>query len=109
MVIASGFRTLPLDPSLDGRRTGSKAGFDLTIPFGERPLEFTVPAAPEFGEKRFDNVRDSLAEGPKSFGELMSDLGSRDGREIALALDEVREEGKLDRTETGKYFLSASQ
>lgn len=109
MVISSGFRTLPLDPSLDGRRTGSKAGFDLTIPFGERALEFTVPAAPEFDEKRFDNVRDSLAEGPKSFADLMSDLGSRDGREIALALDEVREEGKLDRTETGKYFLSASQ
>ena len=27
-------RTLPLDPSLTGGRTGAKAGFDLTWPFG---------------------------------------------------------------------------
>jgi len=106
LVVASGFRTLPLDPSLDGRRTGSKAGFDLTIPFGERPLEFTVPEAPEFGEKRLNSVRDSLAEGPKFFADLMSDLGSRDGREIALALDEIRDQGILDRDDDGRYFLS---
>jgi UbiD family decarboxylase len=106
LVISSGFRTLPLDPSLDGARTGSKAGYDLTVPFGERKLEFTVPEAPEFGDKRFDTVRESLADGPKFFADLMSDLGSRDGREIALALDEVRQQGILDRLEDGRYILS---
>ena len=39
LMVEGGFRTLPLDPSLDGRRTGSKAGFDLTVPVGgARPL-----------------------------------------------------------------------
>ena len=43
LVVESGFRTLPLDPSLDGKRIGSKAGFDLTLPPGERLLAHTVP------------------------------------------------------------------
>ena len=30
LVVASGMRTLPLDPSLGGAATGAKAGFDLT-------------------------------------------------------------------------------
>ena len=34
MVIEDGFRALPLDPSLGPDRLGSKAGFDLTWPFG---------------------------------------------------------------------------
>ena len=33
-VVASGFRAVPLDPSLAGSRTGAKAGFDCTKPFG---------------------------------------------------------------------------
>jgi UbiD family decarboxylase len=34
LVVMSGLRTLPLDPSLNrGSRTGAKAGFDLTWPF----------------------------------------------------------------------------
>ena len=32
----SGFRVVPLDPSLGGARTGAKIGFDCTIPFGKR-------------------------------------------------------------------------
>src|SRR5204862_4799544 len=32
LVVQSGFRALPLDPSLEGARTGAKAGFDLTLP-----------------------------------------------------------------------------
>src|SRR5207245_9478192 len=44
LVVQSGFRTLPLDPSLRGARTGAKAGFDLTLPMGEaRGLESTLP------------------------------------------------------------------
>ena len=33
-VCASGFRTIPLDPSLEGAALGSKGGFDLTMPPG---------------------------------------------------------------------------
>ena len=35
LVVESGFRAVPLDPSLEGRRVGAKAGFDLTRPFGK--------------------------------------------------------------------------
>src|SRR5918912_1499703 len=45
LVIAEGFRGMPLDPSLGGARTGSKAGFDLTLPFGEpQGIESRLPA-----------------------------------------------------------------
>ena len=47
-VVASGFRCVPLDPSLQGSRTGAKAGFDCTKPFGKGDsVEFTVPYAPK--------------------------------------------------------------
>ncbi len=104
--VESGFRSLPLDPSLDGMRTATKAGYDLTIPFGKRDsLEFSLPEPPEFGEKRFDDVRQSLANGPKHFGEIMGDVGSRDGRDVVIQLDELRSEGKLTRLEDGKYAV----
>src|SRR5262249_39301745 len=34
LIVLSGMRTLPLDPSITSSRVGSKAGFDLTWPFG---------------------------------------------------------------------------
>ena len=37
----------------------------------------------------------------------MGALGSRDGREVALALDEIRRQGRLDRLEDGAYALAA--
>ena len=110
LVIESGFRTLPLDPSLGGVRTGSKAGYDLTRPFGgPPPLYFTVPEAPaaDGGAEPFDSVEAALADGPRTFGALMAALGSRDGREVALALDEIRGQGRLDRLEDGAYALAA--
>ncbi len=37
LIVMSGMRTLPLDPSLPpGSRVGAKAGYDLTWPFGQR-------------------------------------------------------------------------
>ena len=45
LVVESGFRALPLDPSLGGKRIGAKAGFDLTLPLGERALAHTVGRA----------------------------------------------------------------
>ncbi|HEY5609533.1 MAG TPA: UbiD family decarboxylase, partial [Alphaproteobacteria bacterium] len=43
----SGFRVVPLDPSLGGQRVGAKIGFDCTIPFGKRgSLEWGVPMPP---------------------------------------------------------------
>ena len=106
LVVQSGFRTLPLDPSLDGRRTGAKAGFDLTFPFGQGDaLALTVPEPPQRGTTRFQTVREALTSGPMMFGEIMAALGSDDGREIVLHLDDLRREGSLTRLEEGEYAL----
>src|SRR6185437_12739563 len=75
LIVGSGFRVVPLDPSLGGARTGAKMGFDCTIPFGKRQsLEWGVPVAPVMpkgngGAKK--SVADTLAAGPASFLELM--------------------------------------
>jgi hypothetical protein len=39
----------------------------------------------------------------------MALLGSRDGREIVLALDALRQTGRLVRDEEGRYALQAKQ
>ena len=106
LVVESGFRTLPLDPSLDGKRIGSKAGFDLTLPLGDRALAHTVPKSSISGEKTHEDVASALADGAKSFGDLMIAVGSRDGRDIVRALDDLRQGGRLDRIEDGLYALS---
>ena len=61
LVIASGTRTLALDPSLNGERVGSKAGYDLTWPLGsDAKLEMRVPAPPQYPGKRFETVEAAL-------------------------------------------------
>ena len=106
LVVQSGFRTLPLDPSLRGARTGAKAGFDLTLPFGGTiGIESTIPEPPRFEGKRFDSVEAALADGPKTFEALMAALASRDGREVVLALEALREAGRLTREKDGRYAM----
>jgi hypothetical protein len=100
-------RTLPLDPSITkGTRTGAKAGYDLTWPFGTtNDLEKSVPDVPKFQGKKFASVEAALADGPKHFEELMTALGSRDGREVVRALDVIRKAGKLTRDDRGRWAL----
>jgi UbiD family decarboxylase len=106
LVAASGFRAMPLDPSLHGSRTGGKAGFDLTFPFGwQKAQEFRVPAPPQFDASKRSSVQEALQGGPKYFRELMQAMGSRDGRDTTVALDEIRSEGGLSRDEDGRYQL----
>jgi UbiD family decarboxylase len=107
LVVQSGFRTLPLDPSLPpGSRTGAKAGFDLTWPFGEDDrMERTVPEPPRYDGPRFPSLRAALEDGPKYFAELMAAVVSRDGRDVVRGLDELRRGGKLDRDSRGRYLL----
>ena len=106
LVVEGGYRTLSLDPSLDGRRTGAKAGYDLTWPFGRRDaLEYSVPSPPRLEGERFNSVEAALDDGPKSFGQLMAALASRDGREVARALGALREQGRLTRIADGAYAL----
>jgi UbiD family decarboxylase len=108
LVVMGGMRTLPLDPSLDSGRTGAKAGFDLTWPFGSGGrLETRVPAPPRFAGQRFASLEAALADGPKSFEQLMSATGSRDGREIVRALEAVRAKAALARDPEGRYFIKS--
>jgi 2,5-furandicarboxylate decarboxylase 1 len=108
LMVASGFRAVPIDPSLSGPfpRTGAKAGFDLTLPFGKaNSSEFKRPEAPMLGPPRNLTVRQALAAGPQSFRELMEAIGSRDGRDVLIALEELRSEGLLERAPDGRHKL----
>src|SRR5215468_10638413 len=104
LIVMSGMRTLPLDPSITTGRVGSKAGFDLTWPFGTaNRLETRVPEPPRFEGRRFASVKAALSDGPKHFEELMTAVGSRDGREIVRELEVLRTHLALDRDQDGRY------
>jgi 2,5-furandicarboxylate decarboxylase 1 len=109
MIVADGFRVVPLDPSLGGQRVGAKVGFDCTIPFGQRQsLEWGIPAPPvmpPMNGKGKRSAADVLAEKPASFLELMAAAGTRDGREIVRELDKLYAADRLARDEGGKYTL----
>src|SRR5712691_2029099 len=67
-VMASGFRCVPLDPSLQGSRTGAKAGFDCTKPFGKGDsAEFAVPQAPRLPQRERQTLEAALARGPATY------------------------------------------
>src|SRR5204862_4356141 len=77
LVILQGIMGMTMDPSLNGRRTGAKAGFDCTKPFGrdgEIPLiasaakSFTAPA-------RLQTVEQALASGPMFYADVVEGLG----------------------------------
>src|SRR6516225_8537061 len=106
LIVVPGMRTLPLDPSLTSGRVGSKAGFDLTWPFGTgNRLETQVPEPPRFEGRRFASIEAALKDGPKFFEELMTAVGSRDGREIVRDLDALRASPGLDRDNEGRYVI----
>jgi hypothetical protein len=91
-----------------GARVGAKAGFDLTWPLGAaQRLDMQVPAPPRFAGKRFASIEAALADGPKTFEELMSALASRDGREVVRALEALRAKVTLDRDPEGRYVIKA--
>jgi 3-polyprenyl-4-hydroxybenzoate decarboxylase len=106
LMVESGIRAVPLDPSLDGVRVGAKAGFDLTWPFGAPPkIEREVPELPTFHGQRFPTLRAALEHGPKYFEELMTALGSRDGREVVRELEMLRRSPGLTRDARGRYAM----
>lgn len=105
--IITGKRGMGMDPSLDGQKTGAKAGFDMTVTFARRDaflLKITAPPRIE-PAARYQTVRQALESGPKFFADIMQVLGSQDGREIALELDELRQRGQIKRLENGEFAL----
>jgi 2,5-furandicarboxylate decarboxylase 1 len=108
LIVLGGMRTLPLDPSIVSGRVGAKAGFDLTWPFGTGTrLETRIPEPPRFAGQRFASIEAALADGPKYFEQLMTAVGSRDGREIVRELEALRARQGLDRDGEGRYFIKS--
>jgi UbiD family decarboxylase len=108
LVQASGLPGFYADPNADGNRTVAKLGFDLTRPAGEPDTIENRRAFPRrIGDAppRYQTARQALESGPKYFAQIMDLLGSNDGREVALALDELREQGVLSRLDTGEWML----
>ena len=78
MIVADGFRVVPLDPSLGGQRTGAKVGFDCTIPFGKRQsLEWGIPTPPVMPKT---NGGQRQARGGGRAGREAGELPRTDGR-----------------------------
>ena len=107
IVIASGHPAFYMDPSADENGMVDKAGFDLTARYGvPDTIETRRPRAPRFnGQRRCDSAREALRSGPMYFYQVMEALGSTDGREVALELNALQEQGLLTRLRDGEWAL----
>jgi len=111
LVVLQGMMGMTMDPSLNGRRTGAKSGFDCTRPFGrDGEIPLMRCAAKVFkGPARYQTVEQALGSGAMFYADIVESLGSRDGREVACALDDLRQAGRLSRDRDGRYYLAASK
>ncbi len=108
LVVMEGLRALPLDPSLAGGRVGAKAGFDLTWPYGEAGgLDRQIPEPPRFEGERFASLETALAQGPKTFEQLMTALDSRDGREIVRQIEDLNARRPIERRDDGRLGFAS--
>ena len=106
LVVASGMPGFYEDPVADADGTTVKLGVDLTAPADwPRSIQQRRTSAPAIVGAGSASLREALARGPKFFADLMRETGSRDGRELALALEELRASGKLNRQPDGQYVL----
>src|SRR5499427_6554228 len=111
LVVLQGMLGMTMDPSLNGRRTGAKSGFDCTKPFGrDGQIPLMRCAAKTFkGRARYQNVEQALAASPLFYADIVEAVGSEDGREVACALDELRQAGRLSRDRDGRYHLGKAK
>jgi 2,5-furandicarboxylate decarboxylase 1 len=108
IVVSTGLPGFYADPMADKDKLVTKAGFDCTAPY-DRPdcIEYRRALAPKVstGTLRNQSVAEALQGKPLYFGELVAALGSSDGREIALALDVLREQNLVTRLANGEWAL----
>jgi 2,5-furandicarboxylate decarboxylase 1 len=111
LVVLEGMLGMTMDPSLRGRKTGAKTGFDCTKPLGRAgDIPLTRAAAKLFtAPARFQSVEAALAQGPMFYADIVEGIGSDDGREVAAALDRLRQDGRLARDRDGRYSLAMSR
>ena len=109
LIVAERLNAIPLDPSTGGAHQGAKCGFDLTLPYGQSgKFEWSVPEPPRYEGKCFASLEAALADGPKRFEELMVAVGSRDGRELVRALEDLRRAKGLTRDAQGRFLFPGS-
>jgi 3-polyprenyl-4-hydroxybenzoate decarboxylase len=109
LIVVGGLRAIPLDPSLNGARSGAKAGFDLTMPRDPRSGKgLTIPEAPVFVRRGSDSVAAIFARGPQTFLDVMAAGGFDDERMTVLALEPWLDTGRLERCPDGRYQLKAT-
>jgi 3-polyprenyl-4-hydroxybenzoate decarboxylase len=108
IVVQTGMPGFYADPMADKDGLITKAGFDCTAPH-DLPdrVEYRRALAPKASTGTLSNqsVAEALQIRPMHFGELAAALGSTDGREIALALDVLREQDLVTRLENGEWAL----
>ena len=107
LVVASGLPGFYADLGADAARTVARwasihpAGGRADRIENRRAFARRIGVAPP----RHQTVRQALEGGPMYFAQIMDAVGSQDGREVALALDELREEGILARLDDGQWTL----
>jgi 3-polyprenyl-4-hydroxybenzoate decarboxylase len=113
LVVFDGMEGMPMDPSLVGKSViGAKVGFDLILPLqSHSKLTTQVATALKLeSSARYQTVLQALEDNSSLyFTDIVDALRSRDSREIALQLDELRNEGKLMCNNNGKYFLGQAE
>jgi 2,5-furandicarboxylate decarboxylase 1 len=110
LVVTEGFPGYYTDPTMSEEGTLAKVGFDATAGLPGDSIGKWRPTPPHVNhERRAASVREALQGGPLYFRQLMDALGSDDGREIALKLEELREEGMLTRGPNGQWQLDKTE
>src|SRR5262245_13683329 len=106
LVVSQEQMAFPMDVTAGPDRLTTKAGFDLTGPLAKSGVEALVARPPRIEcATRFQTVEQALGSRPMHFTELMVALGSKDGREIVIALDALQERGAVARGENGEWSL----
>jgi len=107
LVVAEGLPGYYSDPTISGSGTLSKVGIDATAGSPGDALVNWRPTPPRVSRaRRAGSVREALQDGPLYFREIMDALGSDDGREVAVELDLLREEGVLTRGPNWQWELT---
>jgi hypothetical protein len=89
----------------------AKAGFDLTVKWDEPDrIDHRRAWAAQFtGPARYQTVGQALAAGPAHFAQIVEGVGSSDGREVALELEDMAARGLVQRTEDGAWTLKPAK
>ena len=107
VVSEPGHFALSMDPTGEGGQM-TKAGFDLTRNLNAPDIiDNRESFAPRLQlQPRFQTVRQALETRPMYFIELMQSIGTSDGRELALELDELHRQGAIGRGDNGEWRLT---